>query len=81
VPYISQGRREILADRELLPQTEGELNYIITRACQEYLSRVGVSYTNLNSIVGVLECAKLEFYRRMVVEYEEGKRRENGDVY
>lgn len=81
MPYISQDCREILADRELIPYLEGELNYCITRLCQMFLERRGTNYTSLNSIVGVLECAKLEFYRRAVVVYEEEKIKENGDVY
>jgi hypothetical protein len=28
-----------------------------------------------------MTCAKDEFYRRVVVPYEEKKRKENGDVY
>jgi len=31
--------------------------------------------------MGALEGAKLEFYRRVVVPYEEKKMKENGDVY
>ncbi len=34
-----------------------------------------------NAVVGALECAKLELYRRMVAPYENGKIAENGDVY
>jgi len=31
-------------------------------------------------VLGALECAKLEFYRRLVAVYEDVKIRENGDV-
>jgi hypothetical protein len=37
-------------------------------------------YFNYNRAVGVLECIKLEFYRRMVGPYEDTKIRESGDV-
>lgn len=30
---------------------------------------------------GVLRCAQLEFYRRVLVPYEDKKRKQNGDVY
>ena len=32
-------------------------------------------------MVGVLECAKLELYRRMAAPYEDEKIEDNGDVY
>jgi len=31
--------------------------------------------------VGVLECAKMELYRRVAAPYEDKKKEENGDVY
>lgn len=62
-------------------QSEGELNYIITRLCLEYLKKTKERYKDYNNIVGILECAKLEFYRRAVAKYEDQKIKENGDVY
>ena len=59
----------------------GELNYAITEMMINYLNRKGWSYTNMNEVVGVLECAKLELYRRMAAPYEDEKIEENGDVY
>ena len=38
-------------------------------------------YAHLNEAIGVLECAKLELYRRVAAPYEDGKRAETGDVY
>jgi len=35
----------------------------------------------INEVIGVLECAKLELYRRVAAPYEERKRIENGEVY
>jgi len=40
-----------------------------------------VRYAHLNEVVGVLECAKLELYRRVVAPYEDQKMTESGDVY
>lgn len=40
----------------------------------------GRSYTVFNSIIGVFESAKLEFYRRRVASYEDEKIQENGAV-
>jgi len=46
-----------------------------------YLRTKGISYQTFNDIIGALEGAKLEFYRRVVVRYEEEKIKANGDVY
>lgn len=66
----------------------GILNYCITRLIQAcYKSVRGVSlnsnslsYSDYNSAIGVLECAKMEFYRRRAAPYEDEKLSENGDV-
>jgi hypothetical protein len=42
---------------------------------------MGLSYQTINDIVGALEGAKLEFYRRVAVPYEDKKIIENGDVF
>ena len=41
----------------------------------------GKSYSVMNEIVGALECAKLEMYRRIYAPYEDEKIEANGDVY
>ena len=38
-------------------------------------------YAHLNEAIGVLECAKLELYRRVAAPYEDEKIAESGDVY
>ena len=59
----------------------GDLNYLISAIIDQTLSRQGVRYQNLNAIIGALECAKLELYRRVAAPYEDVKISENGDVY
>jgi len=59
----------------------GDLNYLISAIIDRTLSRQGVRYKNLNAIIGALECAKLELYRRVAAPYEDEKITENGDVY
>ena len=86
MPYVDQATRDALEDFNCtgdpeFPVTAGELNYCITRLCDRYLSESKKKYTDYNEIIGVLECAKLEFYRRLVVPYEDQKKEENGDVY
>lgn len=86
MPYIKQGKRE-----EINPDIDnlskhinhvGDLNYTITKLCRAYLKHATTSnYQGYNDIIGVLECAKLEFYRRAVSIYEDEKIKENGDVY
>ena len=67
MPYIKQEKRvELdgrLADIMEMPLSEGELNYLITKLCLAYIENHGESYATCNAVVGVLECAKLEFYR------------------
>ena len=57
----------------------GQLNYAITRLVHLYLTEE-YNYSRLNETIGVLECAKLELYRRVVAVYEESKIEQNGDV-
>jgi len=59
----------------------GDLNFLITTLLDEYLSVHGLSYTNINNLVGVLDCVKLELYRRIAAPYEDQKLDINGDVY
>lgn len=88
MPYISPDsrnelQRETLVKMRRPPSEPGELNYMITELLFDYLRAIGGSYTydKFNSLIGVLECAKLELYRRMVAPYEDKKKEENGDVY
>jgi hypothetical protein len=61
-------------------ENPGDLNYAITVIIQTYMKKKGVRYENFNAVVGMLECAKLEFYRKLVAEYEDLKAEQNGDV-
>lgn len=86
MPYIKKEMRERIewldqiVDLAKRLETEGDLNYTITRLCHEYLKIKGEKYATYNSIIGALECAKLELYRRKIAGYENFKARENGDV-
>jgi hypothetical protein len=81
VPYIT-GEARARLDAGGRPETAGELNYAITRLVDDYLiARGGIRYAHLNEVVGALECAKLELYRRVAAPYEDAKRDETGDVY
>ena len=85
MPYIDKGIRKNLnphiASLSKEINTIGNLNYCITKLCLNFLKRSTISYVSLNEIPGVLECVKLEFYRRILSVYEDKKCDENGDVY
>lgn len=82
MPYIKKEDREKLAHPNFwAPNTPGDLNYLFTKLIKEYIDLNGLNYQHINDIVGALEGAKLEFYRRVVAPYENSKIRENGDVY
>jgi len=62
--------------------TAGRLNYVISSMVGAILKNDRLlSYTRLNELIGVLECAKMELYRRVAAPYEDDKSRLNGDVY
>ena len=81
MPYIPQTVRHALIEGRGAPCTPGELNFLFTRAIVQYYERSPVNYRTINDVLGALEGAKLEFYRRVAVPYEDQKREENGDVY
>lgn len=81
MPYIKQQRREDFEKGRDYIENPGELNYMFTLLCEGYLRHNGTSYQSYNDIIGALEGAKLELYRRKVAPYEDEKIKENGDVY
>lgn len=82
IPYIKRENRpeidRILSCFETL--NVGEMNYLITKLCRKFIDENGENYMAYNALVGVLECAKLELYRRKISNYEDVKIIENGDV-
>jgi hypothetical protein len=81
MPYITQHKRiEIMQGKG--STTPGELNFTLTTLCSDYAGiPEHLDYTKINEIIGVLECIKLEFYRRVAIPFEEKKIQINGDVY
>lgn len=85
MPYIPQDRRkdigEVFTDEPLVGP--GELNYAITKLIDVHVAEVhgGLCYDAVNEVIGALECAKLELYRRIAAPYEDVKLHENGEVY
>lgn len=83
MPYIRPEEREFLNEEvaALAKQlgAAGDANYAITTLLLQAFPTK--SYENYNRVIGILECAKLEFYRRAVAAYEDEKIQSNGDVY
>lgn len=80
MPYIDNRLRPELDTNKRPPQTPGELNYCLTKLIIGYCRR-GLSYQHINDVLGAIEAAKMEFYRRVAVPYEDQKNIRNGDVY
>jgi hypothetical protein len=91
MPYIKHDQRKALDPeidillRRLLPvgsyaPAPGDLNYVLSRIVWGVFQKFP-GYAVANMLVGMLDCVKLEFYRRLVVPYEEEKIKENGDLY
>ncbi len=90
MPYITAKERNDIGILTELPnlETPGQLNYFLTTVIVEYLEEKRFkpdlqdnNYADYNEVIGVLECIKQEFYRRMVIPYENKKMEEHGDVY
>ena len=89
MPYITEDdRSKFESPLDLLTEiihkygiSNGELNYLITCLGMMYVARHGMSYNVGSDIIKAFECAKLEFYRRIMAPYEDKKIEQNGDVY
>jgi hypothetical protein len=87
LPYIKVGNRskynkvlkELIEILKTIPpdEVDGELNYVVTRMLKEVYP---LRYFHINKAIGVLECIKLEYYRRVAAPYEDKKIQESGDV-
>lgn len=78
MPYIPSERR---FSAWVDPITPGDLNFALTQTCLDWLNNQGGRYSDYATVVGALECAKLEFYRRALAVYEDECISKNGDVY
>ena len=88
MPYIDKETRktfekqidEILKEISKHPEEkrDGILNYIFTKLLLGSFPKI--NYQVYERMIGVLECCKLEMYRRKVAEYENEKAKQHGDV-
>ena len=86
MPYLKERDRKQLLD--IIVQlvmtnlsSPGELNYLFTEIAKRYLVCKKESYQTYNDIMGALECAQFELYRRKIASYEDEKKRQNGEIY
>lgn len=68
-----------LADPSDMKARPGVMNYTISTLIKKVYGD-NMKYADYNEVIGMLECAKLEFYRRPTSEYEDKKIEENGDI-
>lgn len=88
MPYITQDSRQkynTLVDELTLKLEKngnkiGDINYCFSRLIWSVFLK-NPSYVLGNSLIGVLECIKLEMYRRLMGPYEDKKLNENGDLF
>lgn len=85
MPYIDRESRQALLPKVKVLANDiigvGELNYCITMLCHLFSRKYGrPAYKDYNEIIGVLECAKQEYYRAVVGAYEDQKMSENGGL-
>ena len=75
-PFIQNLTALINAEAE--EDRDGMLNYIVTMLLRKVYTPP--KYYRYQKAIGLCESVKLEFYRRMVAEYEDEKIKENGDL-
>ena len=82
MPYITARRRQDILEGAGYEEI-GELVYVLTGECLEYFDTFAGEhqFATHNAIIGALECAKAEWYRRMIAPYEDKAIERNGDVY
>lgn len=92
MPYIYQEHRDKLDSiidelaekiKEIHKDTpaqtrDGLLNYSLTRLLNNVYANA--RYHDFNELIGMLECCKLEYYRKYIGPYEVIKEEENGSV-
>ena len=81
MPYLKQFHRTLLDDPAVKAVKGGELNYKVSKLVNDFIAMRGLSYAVINEVIGALECAKLEAYRRIAGPYEDLKVAENGEVF
>lgn len=87
MPYIKPEYRVLydsaigeLLETLTIDHLAGDLNYVITNLCIGFVND-RENYATMNEVLGVLDAAAKEYYRRKVAPYEDEKIAQNGDLY
>ena len=78
MPYIKEAARAYI-DNGNSPRSAGELTYIVYAAALHLLGRAP-TFSDFAAVLGAIEAAKMEIYRRIIAPYEDMKVKENGDI-
>lgn len=88
MPYINKEERTqyvaalevLIGELKVVPEEErdGHINFCVTWLLKRLY--YPPKYARFNRAIGVLECIKAEFYRRVVAPYEDIKIKDVGDV-
>jgi len=88
MPYINKDERTqyvatlevLIGELKRVPEEErdGHINFCVTWLLKRLY--YPPKYKRFNAAIGVLECIKAEFYRRVVAPYEDQKIVDVGDV-
>lgn len=85
MPYIYQNRRYLfdgyLEEIAVNIDSSGDLNYCISKLLHLLVKKEGLRYETINSLMGTLDCASKEFYRKVAAPYENLKEQDNGGLY
>lgn len=81
MPYIPQADRKELDGQARFATNPGELTYQISRLVAAYWRQHPHKFQTIAEILGSLSASESEFYRRVVLPYENAKLAQNGDVY
>ncbi len=83
MPYIDKVERDKITkwlERALGEiDTKGQLCFAIYYLMKEFAER-RMNFDNASNSLIAADCAKLEFYRRIMAPYEDKKIEENGDI-
>ena len=80
MPYIQKTNRSELQLDDIQMVNAGELQYVIAEVIAQFMEDKPHRYQTMNDVMGALNGANLEFYRRVVAPYEDECIEKNGDV-
>lgn len=67
-------------EEESASSLPGEITYIVTKVLHQYGETLEESYSAYNTLIGILETAKLELYRSALGPYEDKKKKKHGKI-